>query len=436
MAIAEGLTTEIGPRQGGTPEEAAARQWAVRELTRLGFSNVREETFLMPTWVRGEETAALIGPFHPQPLAITALGNSGSTGERGIVGDVIYFATLADLREAPDATVRGKIVYIDHAMQRTMDGSSYGQFGAARFAGPNIAAKKGAAAVVIRSIGTDSHRNPHTGNTNFEPGVTPIPAGAISNPDADLLRRQWERSRLIRTQETQLGYVPAPLRMRLKLTPRNIGQQTSGNVIAELPGSNPALPPIVIACHLDSWDLGTGAVDDAADCAIITAAARHLMDTGRAYPRTVRLLWAGAEEVGVWGGKDYARRYASQPHALAMESDFGAGKVWQVEFRMAQVNKALADRISADLMRMGIGRGAGRATGGADVSDIIAAQNLAVIDLSQDGTDYFDLHHTPDDTFDKLKPADMQQNVVAWATVLSQLAMFEGVIEPVPPAGN
>ena len=143
--IVEGLTTEIGPRQGGTETEARARTWSVSKLKALGFDNVRIEEYQMPTWVRGEETASIVAPF-PQKLAIAALGNSGSTGESGLEAEIIYFPTIDDLRAAPDGSLKGKIAFVSHNMKATQDGSSYGAFGPARFVGPNIAAKKGAAA--------------------------------------------------------------------------------------------------------------------------------------------------------------------------------------------------------------------------------------------------------------------------------------------------
>lgn len=419
-SIAEGLTTEIGPRQAGTEAEAAARRWAVARLGQLGFANVREEPFDMPTWVRGEEQAWLTGPFHPQPLAIAALGNSASTGRGGIEGPVAYFASYDDLVAAPDHYVRGRIVFIDHQMKAAQDGSGYGYYGRARFSGPNAAAKKGAIAVVIRSIGTDSHRTPHTGVTSFEPGVTPIPAGAVSNPDADQLVRQWKRTLQMRTNETPLGYTPEPLRLKLVLTPQLLGPRASGNVIAEVPGSDPAASPVIVACHLDSWDLGTGAIDDATGCGIITAAARYVM-SARQPRRTIRILWAGAEEVGVHGGKAYFDKYGAQRHAVAMESDFGADKVWRVDFKLPDSAKTVADRIAAALAPLGITRGRNPASGGADVGALVQA-GTAAVDLQQDGTRYFDLHHTADDTLDKVDPAQLRQNVVAWTATLDILA--------------
>nr|WP_235587843.1 M20/M25/M40 family metallo-hydrolase [Sphingopyxis sp. H115] len=418
--ITEGLTTEIGPRMAGTEAEAAARRWAVARLQAMGFANVREEPFDMPVWVRGEEEAWLTGPFLPQKLAIAALGNSASTGTKGIEGDIAYFDSFDALVAAPDHLVKGRIVFIDHKMQPTQDGSGYGYYGRGRFTGPNVAARKGAIAIVIRSIGTDAHRNPHTGVTNFEAGVKPIPAGAISNPDADQLVRQWNRAQQMRAKETPLGYIAEPLRMKLVLTPQDTGIRKSGNVLAEVPGSDPNASPVIVACHLDSWDLGTGAIDDAAGCAIITAAAKHVMSAGQPR-RTIRILWAGAEEVGVFGGKAYFEKHGTEKHAVALESDFGADRVWRIDFKLPDSAKELADRLAAAVMPFGVVRGRQPANGGADIGALVQA-GVPAIDLAQDGARYFDIHHTPDDTLDKIDPAQLRQNVVVWSAVLAILA--------------
>ncbi|MDO9369757.1 MAG: M28 family peptidase [Sphingopyxis sp.] len=415
-SITEDLTTEIGPRLAGTEAESAARRWAVARLQTMGFKNVREEQFTMPTWGRGEEEASLIGPFLPQRLSITALGNSASTGAKGIEGDIAYFASYDALVAAPDTSVKGKIVFIDHQMRPTQDGSGYGQYGRGRFTGPNIAAKKGAIAIVIRSIGTDNHRTPHTGVTNFDGGVKPIPAGALANPDADQLVRQWKRVQ----QATGKGDGPEALRMKLLLTPKQTGPQHSGNVLAEVPGSDPAASPVIVACHLDSWDLGTGAIDDAAGCGIITAAASHVMAAGQPR-RTIRILWAGAEEVGVFGGKAYFDAHGTEKHAVALESDFGADRVWRVDFKLPDSAKTLADRIAAAVAPFGVTRGKQPAGGGADIGALVGA-GVPAIDLAQDGTRYFDLHHTPDDTLDKIDPVQLKQNVVVWTATLAILA--------------
>lgn len=407
-SITEDLTTEIGPRPAGSDREAAARRWAVDRLKAMGFANVREEAYQMPVWQRGEEDAWLTAPFLPQKLTLAALGNSGSTGPKGLDAEVAYFASYDALVAAPDGTVKGKIVFVDNQMKAAQDGSGYGYYGRGRFSGPNVAAKKGALAIVIRSIGTDNHRIAHTGVTNFEDGVKSIPAAAISTPDADQLARQWGRAN------------GKPLRMKLLLTPTLLPKQASGNVIAEVPGSDPAASPVIVACHLDSWDQGTGAIDDAAGCGIITAAAKHVMSAGQPR-RTIRVFWAGAEEVGGFGGQAYFDAHAKEKHAVAIESDFGADRIWRVDFKLPDSAKPLTDRIAAALAPFGVTRGKDPASGGTDIGALVGA-GTPVIDLQQDGTRYFDIHHTPDDTLDKVDPVQLRQNVVAWTATLAILA--------------
>lgn len=408
--ITEGLTTEVGPRLAGTEAEARARDWAVKKLTALGFSNVRVETFDMPVWSRGRESAAILAPF-PQPMAVAALGGSGSTAPEGVTGDIVAFDSVDALRAAPDELVRGKIVFIDHAMPANQDGSGYGQFGAPRRQGPTLASKKGALAIVVRSIGTDRHRNPHTGMQEFTDGARPIPAGALSNPDADQLLRILKRGR--------------PVRMNLVLESRTV-QGQSGNVIAEVPGRDPSLPPIVVSGHLDSWDQGTGAVDDGAGVAIAAAAAKRIMDAGRPL-RTIRVVWFGAEEVGLLGGEDYKRRHGKEAHYALIESDFGADKIWKVDSKLGPARKAEAEAIGKALAPLGIVTGSFNEAEGSDIGPMLEAGHPGV-GLNQDGTRYFDLHHTPDDTLDKVDPAQLRQNVAAWTAVIAILS--GGIEEP------
>ena len=264
--ITEGLTTEVGQRLAATEAEARAREWAVRRLTAIGFANVHVEPFTMPVWTRGAESAEIVSPF-PQKLVVAALGYSGSTGPEGVTGEIAYFPSVDALRAAPESAVRGKIVFIDHNMMPAQDGSGYGQFGAPRRQGPTIASLKGALAIVIRSIGTDHHRNPHTGVQYFTDGAKPIPAGALTVPDAEQLVRILKRGQ--------------PVTMHLTLVSQKAEGGHSGNVIAEVPGRDPKAPILLVGGHLDSWDQGTGAIDDASGVAIVTAAAKHIMDAGR-----------------------------------------------------------------------------------------------------------------------------------------------------------
>jgi carboxypeptidase Q len=323
--LVEALTTEVGPRLAGTEAEARARAWAVERLQGLGFSNVRVETFDIPVWVRGEERAEIISPF-PQPLVVTALGNSGATPAGGIEAEVVGYDSMAAFEAAPAEEVRGRIVFVSHAMQANQDGSGYGPFGAARRDGPTLASRRGARAILVRSIGTDYHRNPHTGVQTFAEGVRPIPAGALTLPDAEQLQRVLARARAR----------GEPVRLRLVMTPRQIGRRQSGNVIAEVPGSDASAGAILIGGHLDSWDLGTGAFDNAAGVAITTAAAHRVMRAGQPR-RTIRVVLFGAEEVGVFGGADYFRRHrAGNDVVLVAESDFGADRVWRAARRCHQ----------------------------------------------------------------------------------------------------
>jgi len=314
--------------------------------------------------------------------------------------------------------VRGRIVFIDHHMMPTQDGSGYGQFGAPRRQGPTAASRKGAIAIVVRSIGTDHHRNPHTGVQTFADGVRPIPAAALSVPDAEQLQRILARG--------------LPVRMHLTLTPRQTGTHQSGNVIADVPGADPSAGMIVIGGHMDSWDLGTGAIDDAAGIAITVAAAHRIMEAGRPR-RTIRVVLFGAEEPGGLGGDSlYAHHHPGDRVVLVGESDFGADRVWRVNAGLAPSNAALAARIGAVLAPLGILTGHGEADAGTDLGPWVRG-GVAGIDLNQDGTRYFDYHHTPDDTLDKIDPAQLRQNVAAWTAVLALAADAPEPIAGLPP---
>jgi carboxypeptidase Q len=407
--ITEGLTTEVGPRLAGTEAEARAREWSVRKLRAMGFANVRVDEFDLPVWTRGFESAEITAPF-PQKLAVAALGNSASTGPQGVSGELVYFSSVDAFRLAPEGAVRGKIVFVDHAMTPTMDGSSYGPGGAPRRFGPTLASSKGAIAILVRSAGTDHHRNPHTGVQSFAEGVTPIPAGAVSVPDAEQIARIVRRGQ--------------PVTIRLVLVSQSIPKGKSGNVIADVPGRDPSLPPVLVSCHLDSWDLATGALDDGAGCGIAAAAAKRIMDAGRPL-RTIRIVWFGAEEVGLFGGLDYRAKYGKQPHHALMESDFGADRIWKVDSNLGEQRRAEARAIAAALAPLGIGQGSFTEANGSDIGPMLA-DGLPGVGLNQDGTRYFDYHHTPDDTLDKVDKEQLRQNVAAWT---ASVAILAGPIE-------
>ena len=422
FGFVEGLTTEVGPRQAGTEAEARAREWAAAWLRNAGFKNVAIEPFMMDTWVPGDVARARVtGPF-AQDLVVLPLGNSASTPAAGIEAEVVFFRTVDDLRAAPAGSLKGKIAYVSHQMRPAQDGSHYGFAGPARWVGPGLAASKGAIGVVIKSVGTDHHRNPHTGGTSFPQGVAAIPAGALSLPDAENLERMFARAQ------------GRPVTIKLEMNPRQLGQTESGNVVGEIVGRNPSLPPVLLACHIDSWWNAPGAFDDGAGCGIIIAAAGY---AGQHQPlRTIRVLLAGAEETGLWGSKAYSTAHISEPIAVGIESDFGADRIWRFDSNFRETNPALHKKIATAVARFGVSAGTEAATGGADLN-IVRDQKGALIDLQQDGTRYFDLHHTPDDTLDKIDPAQLRQNVAVWTQVVGILANESTSIQtggPVPSA--
>ncbi len=415
----EGLTTEVGPRQAGTEAEARAREWAAAWLRNAGFKNVAIEPFMMDTWVPGDVARARVtGPF-AQDLVVLPLGNSDATPAGGIEAEVVFFRTVDDLRAAPAGSLKGKIAYISHQMRPAQDGSHYGFAGPARWVGPGLAASKGAIGVVIKSVGTDHHRNPHTGGTSFPAGVAAIPAGALSLPDAENLERMFARAQ------------GRPVTLKLEMNPRQLGQTESGNVVGEIVGRNPSLPPVLLACHIDSWWNAPGAFDDGAGCGIIIAAAGY---AGQHQPlRTIRVLLAGAEETGLWGSKAYSAAHIDEPIAVGIESDFGADRIWRFDSNFRETNPTLHKKIAAAVARFGVSAGTDVATGGADLN-IVRDQKGALIDLQQDGTRYFDLHHTPDDTLDKIDIVQLRQNVAVWTQVVGILANEDSAILTGGPA--
>ncbi len=406
-AIVESLTTEVGQRLAGTPAEARARDWGVAKLRALGFEKVHVQTFNVPHWERGIETAQVLGAA-PQTLLLTALGHSGATPPQGIDADVVRFADVEALTAAPAGSLGGKIVFIDHGMARAQDGSSYGAFGGIRRSGPAIAASKGAAAFLMRSLGTGTARMPHTGKTETPPGTAALPSAALSVPDAQQLARLLDRG---------------PVRLHLTLTPRTLGTGQSGNVIGEITGRDRPHEVVLVGGHLDSWDLGTGAIDDGAGIAITVGAAKLILDAVKAGTvprphRTIRVVMFGDEESqGPLGGATYLKGHATDTHVLTAESDFGADRIWSLAANVGDGGKPVVAALAKLLVPLGIAATAAPAHGGTDIEAVVAS-GAGVVDLRQDGTHYFDLHHTADDTLDKIDKVQLDQNVAAWATLL------------------
>lgn len=406
--LVHSLTTEVGPRLAGTPQEAAARDWAVRTLKELKFSRVSVEPFTFDGWVRGPERATIVS-HGDQALAVTALGGSVSTQKGGITAPVAFVASFDDLLAAPPGTYKGKIAFVNDRMTATRDGAGYAVAVRKRSKGASEAAKRGALAVVIRSVGTDASRYPHAGNMRYEAGVRKIPAAAVSAADADQIER--------------LAAMGAEVRLRLELQTRHIKDAPSGNVVADIVGVERPEEIVLLAAHLDSWDLGTGAIDDGAGVAIVVAAALKAAGADMKPKRTIRVVLYGAEEVGVHGGDAYAKAHAGElkHHVMATEADFGTGRVWRFTSKAVEADLPFFDRVAADLRELGVERGKNDASGGADIA-VLGKAGVPIVGLTQDGTTYFDYHHTANDTLDKIDPAALEQNVEVYARVAAAFA--------------
>ncbi len=424
-AIVEDLTTRIGPRMAGTAGDARAVEWAVARFRELGYDKVWTEPVTFPVWDRGIEVARAVEPY-AYSFAIAALGGSVGTPEGGLTAEVVMLPDYQALLAATAEQVEGKIVYIANRMRRAKDGSGYGEAVVARARGASRAAALGARALLIRSIGTDvNSRTPHTGMLVYDIAFRKIPAAALSNADANLLEGMLAEGK--------------PVKIELHLGAAERGEYTSRNVIAEVTGREETGNVVLIGGHLDSWDLGTGAIDDGAGVAITMAAGKLIADLPREQrPRhTIREVARANEEQRVWGGNAYGEAHRDEVgnHLIGFESDFGAGRIWHFDTRVPEAALPMMDAIAEVLAPLGIERGGNQAFGGADVS-AMRQLGMPVAGLVQDGTKYFDYHHTAADTLDKIDAADLDQNVAAYV-VLSYLVAEHGMPgHPAPADGR
>lgn len=409
-ALIESLTTEIGPRLPGSEADARAVEWAKARFEALGYDKVWTEPVRFPKWERRSEHAAVVGAL-AQPLVITALGGSPA-GD--VTAALVRFDSIAALEAADPAALRGKLVFVDVPMARSRDGSGYGAAGPVRSRGPSIAARKGAAGYLMRSIGTSPHRVANTGITRFDADVTPIPSAAMSLPDADQLTRLLRRG---------------PVQVHLALDVGWNGEYTSQNVIAEITGRERPEEIVLIAGHLDSWDLGTGAVDDASGVGITMAAGHLIAQLPQRPRRTVRVVAFANEEQGLIGARAYAEAHGGADviarHVVGAESDFGAGRIYGFNTSAPAGERATSDAIAEVLRPLGIDYLQDKGSPGPDISPL-AAKGGAWGWLGQDGTDYFDLHHNADDTLDKVDPDAVAQNTAAYAVFAWLAAESEG----------
>lgn len=405
--ITEDLTTTIGPRVVGSPAMERAKDWGVAKFKALGFTDIKVEQFAKPSWTRGEESASLVAPY-PMKLDILGLGRTPPTPAGGVEADVALFKTYAEMIAAPEGALKGKIVVITQPMVKAQDGTGYGVAGISRRSGPVEAAKRGALALLIRSVSTSDSTVPHTGVTAFGEGVVSIPAAAIGVPEAEQLERLAAKG---------------PLRIKLKLASTSDPKDVAWNISGEIKGSEKPDEVIVIGGHLDSWDVGTGTLDDATGIAITTAAAKLIGDLPKHPKRTIRVVMWGSEESG---GSSEAYLAAHKDEVgkivLAGESDSGADRIYALKLPAGAAAHPLAQTAARVLSPLKIYLDRAPSThGGADISGLESA-GVPSISLEQDASRYFDYHHTADDTLNKVDPVQLAQNVAAWSSLIYLVA--------------
>jgi Zn-dependent M28 family amino/carboxypeptidase len=412
------LTDEAGPRLSGSPGSKAAIAWGLRTLAAAGLTHVHAEPVTVPHWERGEESGEILEPT-PQPLALTALGGSVGTPPEGIAAEVVEITSKEALENADPAALAGKIVFLYARMERSIDGSGYGHAVWPRGIGAVRAAQKGAVAVLIRSVGTDDNRTPHTGAMRYDDKVTKIPAAALANPDADVLHRLLAEGKHIK--------------VRMKLGAHQLPDAEGANVVGDVEGSGAPSEIVLLGAHLDSWDLGRGALDDGAGCAIVIEAARQIAKAARRPRRTVRVVLFANEENGLRGAKAYAKDHAAElpAHVLALEADLGDGRVREARFLGDPAAMPLFRAAANAVTPLDVAISTEDAHGGADISPLMAA-GVPAADLRNDATTYFDFHHTANDTIERVHKDDLDQATAAYAAFAYAAADIRGDFGRIP----
>jgi len=403
------LTDEIGPRLSGSANAAKSVQWTAAQFRAWGI-DVKTEKVMVPHWVRGEERAALVS-HNDQKIVLTALGGSVSTPAKGITADVVEVSSFDELQQL-GAKVKGKIVFYNVPMdaelvkaRRTFE--AYSRAVTYRGSGASRAAEYGAVAALIRSVGSASLRTPHTGAMTYDAKLPKIPSAAMTAEDAELVHRLLGRGDRVR--------------MQLVLTPKTLPDVESANVIAEIRGSEHPDEIVLLGGHLDSWDLGTGAIDDGSGVAMVMETMRLIKESGLRPKRTIRGVLFMNEENGLNGGRAYFANHGKEKHVAAIESDSGAAAPTGFTTTLkGEELDALVERTKI-LHRLGAHRFEYAKRPGADTSFLVDA-GVPGFGLVPDPLHYFDYHHSPADTLDKVDPKELAQDTAAIAALVWTLA--------------
>lgn len=411
--LATSLANEVGPRLAGSPGDAAAVAWGLKTMTSLGFAHVHSEPVTVPVWRRLEEAATLGNA----PLAVTALGGSPSTPADGVSAEVTKVRSLDEVTSAAAGAFRDRIVFFDVTTPRARDGSGYGGGAKVRVLGPAAAAAKGALAVLVRSAGTDDGDLAHTGVTKDPDAPTiAIPSAALGRASADRLV-----AALVEDAKTKV---------RLRIRTERAADGISANVVGDVAGTEPGI--VLLGAHLDSWDLGRGATDDGCGVGAVLDAAARIARAGTPR-RTVRVVLFAAEENSGAGAKAYAAAHASDLHVSATEMDAGCGAPYEVRV-LAGASESTTVITSAIARAVApVPLADATAEGGADVQ-ALRLLGVPVIDVRQDMTRYFDLHHTKGDDASAIDGPALRLAAGALYRVAVTVARADGTLAPVPEA--
>ncbi len=404
------MCDRIGPRLSGSENLEKAVSWCSDEMKRDGLDNVHTEKVMVPHWVRGEASGQIVTPT-PHPMAILALGMSDGTKPEGITAEVVEVRSFDELKAIGDRA-KGKIVLFNKPIYANGGADrGYGSAVGLRYSGAAAAAKAGAVGMMIRSLATADLRIPHTGAMAYEDGVPHIPAAAIAPEDAELIHRFLDAGETVKVTFT--------------LSCKTLPDAESANVIGEIRGSEAPDEIVVIGGHLDSWDVGTGAHDDGAGCAISMEALRLIRSLGLKPKRTIRAVLFTNEENGLRGGKAYAETHAAElgEHVAAIESDSGGARPLGFGVSAGPGGTDIVKKLAAPFARFDADD-VQEGGGGADISPMAAA-GVPQLGLRQDSTHYFDIHHTIADTLDKVDAHDLAMNATAMAVMAWQLANLD-----------
>ena len=403
------MTEKFGNRLSGTPALERTIDWVIAKMKEDGLQNVRGERVMVPVWVRGAESAQLVLPGE-QNLPMLGLGGSIATPPGGITADVLVVSSFSDLT-AKAAQASGKIVLFDVPF------TSYGETVQYRGRGAIAAAQAGAVAALVRSVTPFSQRTPHTGGMQYDSTVRRIPAAAITVEDAQMLHRLQDRGERIR--------------VKLMMSAKTMPDAPSRNVMGEIVGSEKPDEVVVFGGHIDSWDVGRGAMDDGGGVVVAWEAVKLLQRLGLKPRRTIRVVGWTNEENGGRGGQGYrdAHKAEVDKHVLAIESDGGVFKPQGFGFTGSDAAFEIVKQIGTLLDRIESGAIV-KGGGGADIGPIMAL-GVPGLGLNVDGTRYFWYHHTEADTIDKLDPHDMALCVATMAVMAYVVADMP---DPLPRA--